>query len=147
MYCLTVLEVRSLNRVSGNLSQGVGRVVFLPEGLGQNSILPGSSFRGCLHPLACGSSSASLDLLLLSSHPRQLNLLLPPLLSGYISFPDDSVVKELTCNAGDTGDAGLIPGSGRSPRGGHGNPFQYSCLENPMDRGAWPATVHRLSKI
>ena len=102
---------------------------------------------GCLHPLACGSSSASLDLLLLSSHPLQLNLLLPPLLSGYISFPDGSVVKELACNAGDTGDAGLIPGSGRSPRGGHGNPFQYSCLENPMDRGAWPATVHRLSKI
>ena len=43
---------------------------------------------------------------------------------------------------GDSRDTGLIPGSGRSPRGGHGNPLQYSCLENPMDRGAWMATVH-----
>ena len=48
------------------------------------------------------------------------------------------VVKKLPANAGDTKDAGLIPGSGRFPRGGgHGNPLQYSCLENPMDRGAW----------
>ena len=45
--------------------------------------------------------------------------------------------EESTCNAGDAGDAGSIPGSGRSPGGGHGNPLQYSCLENPMDRGAW----------
>ena len=43
-------------------------------------------------------------------------------------------------NAGDIRDLGLIPGSGRSPGGGHGNPLQYSCLENPMDRGAWQAT-------
>ena len=50
------------------------------------------------------------------------------------------VVKNPPANAGDMGDAGLIPGSGRSPRGGHGNPLQYSCLENPMDRGAWQAT-------
>ena len=47
------------------------------------------------------------------------------------------VVKKLPADAGDTGDAGLIPGSGRSPGGGHGNPLQYSCMENPMDRGAW----------
>ena len=45
-------------------------------------------------------------------------------------------VKNLLANAGDTGDAGLIPGSGRSPGGGHGNPLQYSCLKNPMDQGA-----------
>ena len=45
-----------------------------------------------------------------------------------------------------TGDAGSIPGSGTSPGGGHGNPLQYSCLENPVDRGAWSATVHRVSK-
>ena len=50
------------------------------------------------------------------------------------------VVKNQPANAGDMGDAGLIPGSGRSPRGGHGNPLQYSCLENPMDRGACRAT-------
>ena len=47
---------------------------------------------------------------------------------------------------GDTGDAGLIRGSGRYPGGGHGNPLQYSCLENPMDRGAWWAIVHRVEK-
>ena len=52
------------------------------------------------------------------------------------------VVKNLSANAGDVGDLGSIPGLGRSPGGGHGNPLQYSCLENPIDRGAWWATVH-----
>ena len=52
------------------------------------------------------------------------------------------MVKESACNARVAEDLGLIPGLGRSPRGGHGNPFQYSCLEKPMDRGAWQATVH-----
>ena len=47
------------------------------------------------------------------------------------------VVKNPPANAGDVRDASLIPGSGRSPGGGHGNPLQFSCLENPMDRGAW----------
>ena len=56
------------------------------------------------------------------------------------------VVKNLPANAGDVRDAGLIPGSGRSPGEGNGNPFQYSCLENPMDRGAWQAKVHRVEK-
>ena len=56
------------------------------------------------------------------------------------------VVKNPTANAGDTRDMGSIPGSGRSPGGGHGNPLQYSCLENPMDRGAWRATVHGVAK-
>ena len=50
------------------------------------------------------------------------------------------VVKDPTANAGNIRDAGLIPGSGRSPGGGYGNPLQYTCLENPMDRGAWQAT-------
>ena len=54
--------------------------------------------------------------------------------------------KESACNAGDTGDVGLIPGSGRSPGEGNGNPLQYSCLENPMDRGIWRATIHRVAK-
>ena len=58
----------------------------------------------------------------------------------------EPVVKNLPANAGDIRDTGLIPGSGRSPRGGNGNPFQYSCLENPMDRGAWQVTVHRVAK-
>ena len=49
--------------------------------------------------------------------------------------------KETASNAGNAGDQGLIPGLGRSPGEGHGNPLQYSCLANPMDRGAWWATV------
>ena len=50
--------------------------------------------------------------------------------------------KESDYSAGEAGDLGSIPGSRRSPGGGHGNPLQYSCLKNPMDRGAWRATVH-----
>ena len=56
------------------------------------------------------------------------------------------VVKNPPADAGDTRDAGLIPGSGRSPGGGNGNPLQYSCLETPMDRGAWWAIVHGVTK-
>ena len=57
-----------------------------------------------------------------------------------------SVVKNLPASARDAGDMGSIPGSGRSPGGGNGNPLQYSCLENPTDRGAWLATVHEVAK-
>ena len=56
------------------------------------------------------------------------------------------VVKNLLVNAGDTRDVGLIPWSGRFPGEGHGNPLQYSCLKNPMDRGSWQATVRRVAK-
>ena len=56
------------------------------------------------------------------------------------------VVKNLLANAGNIRDLGSIPGSGRSPGGGHGNPLQYSCLENLMDRGAWQATVHKVAQ-
>ena len=56
------------------------------------------------------------------------------------------MVKNPTANAGDVRDVGSIPGSERSPGGGHGSPLQYSCLENPMDRGAWRATVHSVAK-
>ena len=59
------------------------------------------------------------------------------------SFPGGSVVKNLPTNAGD---AGSIPGSGRSPGKGNGKPLQYSCLENPMDRGAWQAIVRGVAK-
>ena len=52
------------------------------------------------------------------------------------------VVKNPPASAGDVRDAGSVPGLGRFSRGGHDNPFQYSCLGNPMDRGAWRATVH-----
>ena len=57
----------------------------------------------------------------------------------YLGFSGGSDDKAFTCNVGDLGS---IPGSGRSPGEGHGNPFQYSCLENSMGRGAWQATVH-----
>ena len=56
------------------------------------------------------------------------------------------VVKNPPANAGDIRDAASIPGLGRSPGGGYGNSLQYSCLENPMDRGAWQATVHRVAQ-
>ena len=56
------------------------------------------------------------------------------------------VIKNLPANAEDVRDMSLIPGLGRSPGEGHGNPFQYSCLENPMDGGAWRAIVHRVAK-
>ena len=61
----------------------------------------------------------------------------------YMGFPGDSVVKNPPAN---TGDAGLIPGLGRSPGEGNGNPLQYSYLGNPMDRGAWQATVNGVSE-
>ena len=55
-------------------------------------------------------------------------------------------IKNMPANAGDIRDLGSIPGSGKSPGGGHSNPLQYSCLENPMDRGAWRARVHEVAK-
>ena len=70
-------------------------------------------------------------------YPRILNI---------VDFPGSSVVKNLPANEGDIRDTGLIPGLGRSCGGGHGNSLQYSCLENPMDRGRWWATVHRVTE-
>ena len=62
------------------------------------------------------------------------------------SFPGGSVVKNLPPKGGDAGGVGSIPGLGRSPGGGHGNPLQYSRLENSMARGAWQVTVHGVTK-
>ena len=59
-----------------------------------------------------------------------------------MKFPGGTVVNNLPANAGDTREAGLIPGLGRSPGLGNGNSLQYSCLENYVDRGAWQMTVH-----
>ena len=67
-------------------------------------------------------------------------------LSLSLRFPGGSVVKNPPTNAGDTRDLGLVPGLGRSPGEGNGNPLQYSCQEKPMDRGPWQATVHGVSK-
>ena len=68
------------------------------------------------------------------------------MLSKKADLNSGSVVKNPPANAGNTGNMGSVPGLGRSPAGGNGNPFQYSCLENPMDRGAWQATVHGVAK-
>ena len=74
---------------------------------------------------------------------EDFSLFLPPpleaVLEGIEGFPGGSVVKNLSTNAGDMG---LIPGLGRYPGGGNGNPLQYSCLGNAMDRAAWRDTVH-----
>ena len=64
-----------------------------------------------------------------------------------LDFPGGSVVKNLLANAGDAGDVGLIPGLGRSPGEGNRNLLQYSCLENPMDRGAWHVTVYGVARV
>ena len=64
-----------------------------------------------------------------------------------LGFPDGSAGKESSCNAGDTRDAGSIPGLGRFPGEENGSPLQFSCLENPMDRGAWWATVHGVARV
>ena len=69
-----------------------------------------------------------------------------PALMLYLNFPSGSLIKNLPASAGDTRDEGSIPGSGRSPGVGNGNQLQYSCLENPMNRGAWQATVHGVTK-
>ena len=62
------------------------------------------------------------------------------------AFPGGAVVKNPPANAGDARNMGLIPGSGRSHGEGNGNPLQYSCLENSMNRGAWQATVYEVAK-
>ena len=64
----------------------------------------------------------------------------------FLGFPGDASSKDLPVNGGDITHMGLIPGWGRTPEGGHDNPLQYSCLENLMDRWAWWATTHRITK-
>ena len=76
--------------------------------------------------------------------PKSASICLCPV--QRLDFPGVSVAKNLPANAANAGDVGSIPGSGRSPGGGHGNPLQYSCLENPMNRGACQATVHGVTK-
>ena len=66
------------------------------------------------------------------------------LIYSKVGFPGGAVVKNLPTNGEDEGS---IPRSGRSPGGGHGNPLQCSCLENPMDRGTWRATVHGVARV
>ena len=63
-----------------------------------------------------------------------------------MGFPGGTVEKNLPVNAGDARDMGLVPGLERSSRVRNGNPFQYSCLENATDRGAWPVTIQRVTE-
>ena len=88
-------------------------------------------------------NSATISLLQFATITR---LIIAAMYMHFQGFPDGASGKEPLANAGDIRDVGSIPGSGRSPGEGHGNPLQYSCLENPMDRGAWQAIVHRVAK-
>ena len=81
-----------------------------------------------------------------SYFPQMLTFFISPSVFSWSGFPGGPVVKNPPANAGAEGDLGLIPGCGRSPGGGNGNPLQYSCLENPMGRGAWWATVHGVAE-
>ena len=80
----------------------------------------------------------------LKIHRLQLRLYIN--LPSFLGFPSGLVVKNLPVNSGAAGDLSSIPGLGRSPGKGNGNPLQCSCLENPMDRGAWRATVYGVAK-
>ena len=88
------------------------------------------------------SLSVSLSISVISIY-HQYHLLPIYHVSG---LPGGTVVKNLASNAGDARDAGLIPGLRRYPGEGNGNTLQCSCLENPMDRGAWQATIHGVAK-
>ena len=81
-----------------------------------------------------------------SSLIQESNLGLPHYRQILLSLRHQGSIKNLLANAGDLRDSGSISGLGRSPREGHGNLLQYSCLEDPMDRGAWWATVHGVEK-
>ena len=113
---------------------------------------PGSSIHGIFQArvLECGAIAFSVRrvwyyIRLKSKFNLNKNLAFV-IKSFFKGFPSGSMGRKFACNAGDIGDEGLIPGSGRYPGEGHGNPCQYSCLEKSMDRGAWWATVHRVAK-
>ena len=118
--------------------------------------LPGSSVHGILQarllewiamPFSRGSSRpgrSGSPTLQADSLPSELPG--KPIFTYAMPTISDASGREPSAIAGDKRHMGLIPGSGRSPGGGHGNPLQYSCLENPMDKGAWQATVHRAAK-
>ena len=125
----------------------------MPDLTGQQHMtqrtLPPSRNTFLAQPLEQPFSSFSLQFILVSLFSWRLcGALLTSVLSPENFFRSTVTpwIKSLPANAGDIRDVGLIPGSGRSPGGGNGNSLQYSCLENPMDRGAWRATVHGITK-
>ena len=93
-----------------------------------------------------GLSKCSCSFFFHSNPEQERELDLFQLTSEAWGFPGGASVKNLPANAGVETVVGSIPGSRRSPRGGHGNPLQYSCVENPMVRGAWRATVHGVAE-
>ena len=119
---------------------GFRAILFVPSATpawnGFESKMQGSHRLLCHHLLLTSIEACSF-----SERLRQQNKKGTTMKSLY--FPAGSDGKESACNVGDLGS---IPGSGRPPGGGHGNPLQYSCLENPTDRGAWWATVHGVTE-
>ena len=93
--------------------------------------------------LVCKSFPAFLSILMKLTQAAEKASIVLTQLGKFTLFPGGSEFKASACNAGDLGS---IPGSGRSPGKGNGNPPKYSCLENPMDGGAWWATVHGVAK-
>ena len=133
-------------------------VCFRPHRISSHYSPPPAFLRGSALPLlgparVCALNLVFTPLCLVHSYSASFNCPQVPrfMLSanifisvGCMGFPDGS--KNPPANAGDLRDEGSIPGLGRSPGGGQDNPLQYSCLENPMDRGAWWATVHEVAK-
>ena len=101
---------------------------------------------GCVYQSLCEQSQGHMRVnVSLDGHVYLVDLM-PGSILSFEASQVVLVVKNPPASAGDIRDTGSIPGSGRSPGGGHGNPLQYSCLEDPMDRGAWQATVHRVAQ-
>ena len=99
--------------------------------------------RSTSHPICSGLKHIGMVSLISNIFFISWNIPFRDITPFWLGFPGGSVGKESACNARDLGS---IPRSGRSPGEGNGNPPQYSCLENPMDRGAWQAIVHRVAK-
>ena len=100
----------------------------------------------CLHPEGSMDCSVEHRLWVQLRHCVKISRQISSFCATALGFPGSSVVKNPLANAGDTRDAGSIPGSGRSPGGRRGNPLRYPCLETPMDRGAWRSAVHRVTQ-
>ena len=134
-----------LLRLKRQVENALGKKI-LKEGLGYKTSCPKSSpwlselFTFWLTKRTCTKNEGSGR----DEQDRTHNFFFWPYPTACGGFPRGSVGKESTCNAGDPG---LIPGWGRSPGEGNGNPLQYSCLENPRDRGAWQATVHGVTRV
>ena len=128
--CISNCAVLSLSVLSDSL---------WPHGLSP----PGSSVHGVLQTRILERVARTTLHIILTVYIHSSSNLLAP---QFLSFPSDASGKEPTCHAGDLRDAGSIPGSGWSPGGGHSNPLRYSCLESPMDRGAWWARVHKVTQ-